>query len=219
MGELFYSLEPDERFLRIKIEEVPPGKKNLSKETLLALAKGAEKELILFLIKEELRLLGTHQANTASLNNLRISSGSAQEAIKRLALTGRLLWKGRKLIVDPFSVLECEKGKWKLGGRSGDLSAAEAIIPGDPPAMIQNGVLQFFSPSADLDQTDVEQEENIQPFPFLKLQDRNGAFADLWFDYGKQGKVSFHDPRKTSWRQMGAERGSAYDWMGASATR
>jgi SNF2 family DNA or RNA helicase len=71
---------------------------------------------------------------------------------------------------------------------------------------IKNGVMQHLSPSPPVIIEEEKVEEEVEPLPFLKLQDRNGAFADLWFDYGSKGKVAADDPRKTSWRQPAAEK-------------
>lgn len=49
---------------------------------------------------------------------------------------------------------------------------------------------------------------SVDPMPQLKLCDRHGGFADLWFDYGHYGTVAFHDLPLASWRNQESEK----DW-------
>lgn len=51
------------------------------------------------------------------------------------------------------------------------------------------------------------------PYPILKLQDRSGAFADLWMDYGALGQYSTHDHSIDSWRNPTAEKGWEKDLL------
>lgn len=52
-----------------------------------------------------------------------------------------------------------------------------------------------------------------EPIPFLKLLDRHGAFANLWFDYAEYGQIAAHDPSRSSWRHYESEKGWEKDLL------
>lgn len=66
--------------------------------------------------------------------------------------------------------------------------------------------LEEFEGEPCLEWKDKPSTPSHQMLPFLVLQDRHGAFADLWFDYGRFGKVASHDPVATSWRSPQVEK-------------
>jgi len=49
-------------------------------------------------------------------------------------------------------------------------------------------------------------EQGIEVWPVLQLQDRFGAFADLWLDYRAKGPVAYHDTLFKAWRDRKAEK-------------
>ncbi len=266
MSEIYYSLDQQEHqnplFLVVKIGlEKDIGKRMLYRDILNSFAKEKDKEAIAFLIKQELVFLRisplSSQASTIPFNRVRVAPEHSNEAIKILGKTGKLLWKGKKLIVDPFTALEffyeaaSEENALQIRGclRSGekeeDVSAVECFFSGKTPWLIRNGVWQSLGHEVDwkwiqmvypkpavlegkkreqfLDQFEdgsfvgaprvvwKKKVEQISPFareilPFLVLQDRSGAFADLWMDYGTFGNIAFHDLNHPSWRDVQAEK-------------
>jgi superfamily II DNA or RNA helicase len=125
-------------------------------------------------------------------------------------------------------------GILKIGSNELPLSSCDLLFPGDPAGMICNGKVQFFDEETDWKvllklfpsgtplthslQEELKEYPHVlwkkspeplpkeDPTPFLILKDRTGAFADLWIDYGLQGKVAMHDPKLCSFRQNSIER-------------
>lgn len=166
MAELFYTIESDQERLTVQIqhEELGP-KRLLYRDTLKALAKGKDQELLSWLMKEELKRLNltslSHQADTVPFNRIRIVAGRSNEAIKLLGATGKLFWKGKKIFVDPFTRVEMlyavstlgEKlsveGKIKYGSREVPLASCDWVFPGAPAWLIHEGTLLFFARDID----------------------------------------------------------------------
>ena len=84
-----------------------------------------------------------------------LSQKSHKEEIKRLAIQGPLLWKGQRLIIDPFTSVEfiyeitqteegnfLVQGKIKSGEKLLELRDADDVLPS---CFIQNNFLRFFS--------------------------------------------------------------------------
>lgn len=125
-------------------------------------------------------------------------------------------------------------GILRIGSSELLLSSCDLLFPGDPAGMICNGKVQFFDEETDWKlllklfpsgtplthalQGELQEYPYItwkklpeplpkeDPTPFLILKDRTGAFADLWIDYGAQGKIAMHDPRLSSFRESAIER-------------
>lgn len=143
----------------------------------------------------------------------------SEEEIKKLGAQGKLFWKGKKLVVDPFTPVKffyeideafLVHGKFAFGNKEIALSECEGVFPG---VVIQHTIVRFFD--ADwkrvlavyphpklLDRPFLEQCRKFDirwktklpdPFPLLVLKDRTGAFADLWMDEGILGKIETHD--------------------------
>lgn len=140
-----------------------------------------------------------------------------------------------------FEVDEMVKGVVHVGSKSFDLASCDAVFPGDLAWIIRDNTVQLFAEDTEWrllqllyplpkpltkkvaeeleDCKDVvwkkkpEELPAVEPLPFLILKDRSGAFADLWFDYGDEGKVAGHDVRHVPWRQSGLERGWERDLL------
>lgn len=168
MSELYYSLSTQEYknqlylIIDIQIKE----KRLLYRDTLQSFGKENDKGALAFLIRQELFFLGisplSSSASTASFNRVRVNASHSNEAIKLLAGTGRLFWKGKKLMVDPFTpveffyeALEKEggllevKGRIRYAGKEEDACNAEMFFPGSPAWFIHNGIWQALSPDID----------------------------------------------------------------------
>ena len=149
MSELYYSLDQQEYknqvYLVVNIDLGNAASKRLIyKDTFFSLAKERDQEGVAFLIKQELNFLGisslSNQASTVPFNRVRVAPSHSNQAIKLLAKTGRILWKGKKLIVDPFSqvefLFEAEakeellevRGKLRIAGKEEDASLAEIFF-------------------------------------------------------------------------------------------
>ena len=166
MSELIYSLCQDPK-LMVEISLSPATiKRQLYRDMLLGLVKDGERDLLVQLIKEELRASGisplSSQADTHPFNKVRFPLARAKELLKQLAMTRRLFFKGQKIVVDPFSSVELYylaskstdggyriEGRWKLGSKEGPLADCAAIFPGDPPFLIKDHILQWFKEEID----------------------------------------------------------------------
>lgn len=56
-------------------------------------------------------------------------------------------------------------------------------------------------------------EQKQEPLPILQLKDRQGAFADLWMDYGEHGKIAYHDASVPFNRLIESERNFEKDLL------
>src|SRR3990172_13407695 len=155
MSELIYSLCQDPKLV-LEISLSPATiKRQLYRDMLLGLVKDGERDLLVQLIKEELRFSGIYpfssKADTHPFNKVRLPLARSKELLKQLAMTRRLFFKGQKIVVDPFSSVElyCLASKsqdggyriewrWKLGSREGPITDCAAIFPGDPPFLIKD---------------------------------------------------------------------------------
>lgn len=161
-----------------------------------------------------------------------------EETLKGLALKGRLEWKGKKLVLDPFISIDfyyevegLPDGTYLAKGS--ELNFCEGFLPGNPPWMVQAGVLRKLSETIDMKWLrkvfpepaifatiqEIEALEDmpraprivwknkteVEPHPFLVLTDRSGGFADLWMDYGPYGQISMHAASE-KWRMPSAEK-------------
>src|SRR5579862_8904911 len=92
----------------LKISIADPLKRVLSEDKIpLYALKSAEKEALEMLIAEEKRFRTRTSGDKAAVFSVcRVSSHRAFELVKALGITGRLLWSGRKVVVDPFAHVE-----------------------------------------------------------------------------------------------------------------
>lgn len=160
MSVLSYLLEPKQDHLLIHIQ--PPGQKRLLyKDHLLSFAKEGERAAVEYLIQERLRATSA-QPHAVVFNEIAIPKERSSEALKRLACTGSVYWKGKRLFIDPFTpvTLECSlffqedgalivEGFLRAGKREKPLSHCEELFAGQPPWFIADGVLQFFQERID----------------------------------------------------------------------
>lgn len=220
-----------------------------NKESLLPLAATpAERAALEFLVKEHAR--ATAKMPTINpFDRFYVYSDRSFAALKMLGVTGKLFYKNKKVVIDPFSVynfnFEAQRqdadsalvtGYWKMGNQSGAVHQCDFVFPADPSWMIQDGIIRAIHEDISskwvrmaavgpkllkglelaqfLEQTEEEvplswKGENVaaaDPLPVLMLADRHGGFADLWLDYGSFGKIAFHDPLSSSWRNRNAEK-------------
>ncbi len=235
-------------YLIIQCEEAQKRPLSLDKLAFFA-QKNAEKQALEVMVREEKRCRERFsQQSLPSGDRCRVPSDKAFDVIQALGTTSRLLWKGQKVVVDPFSAVEVViegiktqdrvelKGKWRLGSRIGSLAECECLFAGDPVWVILNRII--YSVKGDFPRkwiewiyptsspltgermiqflTDLKGEENVitwieseknpDPLPFLQLQDRHGAFATLWFDYGLYGKIAAQETKQPFWRNTACEK-------------
>lgn len=126
-------------------------------------------------------------------------------------------------------------GKVRFGEREIFLKECDFLFQGPPSWFIHEGYLflihqewkwikgvypepkQFDLKTLSLWQEEIEGEQGLPQirtldaskkspiFPYLVLQDRTGAFADLWFDYGDH-QIALHDTATPSWRRFEEEK-------------
>jgi SNF2 family DNA or RNA helicase len=147
----------------------------------------------------------------------------SEEAIKRLGAQGNLFWNGKKIVVDPFTpalfLYEVDEafhvtGKFRWATQEAPLAACEGVFPG---IMIHHSVLRFveadwkwvsyvYPQPKPIDRAFLEQCQRDStapeivwkrplpdPLPVLVLNDRTGAFANLWMDYGVLGRSPINE--------------------------
>ena len=92
----------------LKISITDPLKRSLSEDKLpLYALRSAEKEVLGMLIAEEKRFRARSSGDKASAFSVcHASPQRAFDLVKALGITGRLLWQGRKVVVDPFTPIE-----------------------------------------------------------------------------------------------------------------
>ncbi|HEY2810936.1 MAG TPA: DEAD/DEAH box helicase [Rhabdochlamydiaceae bacterium] len=260
MTALSYSLDAQccgkATYLIISLEKSSP----LSTAALMKCAqKESEREALDMLIKEEKRF---SQGKADAFSLFHVSAERSFTALKALGSTGRVLWRGQKVVVDPFVALEiyieAEKkgqslsltGKWRQGERCGPLTDCEWVFAAEAGWAIKNRIIHPLASRCDHAWLDliypkssllegpsltefmqavreeefpslvwIGKEEIVvkkaleEPIPFLVLNDRHGAFADLWLDYGTYGKIAAHDPKKATWRNFESEKGWEKDLL------
>ncbi len=194
MPDLTYHLEEENRggkkYLAVCV--VSALGRKLTKENLIAscIASG-EKGALEILLKEHARI-----APKDSLERLLVSSARSFEVLKLLGTTGRLFYKGKKIIVDPFTSVNREPH-------------CDLFFEADPSWMLFSGVIRTVNEEVEL----LPEVVLIDPSPFLILADRHGGFANLWFDYGSFGKVAAYDPSRSPFRNLEAEKGWEKDLL------
>ena len=100
--------------------------------------KQEERQAIEWMIREEKRFVGD-RPSTFPIYRVRVLSAFA--FLKILGTTGRLLWQGKKIVIDPFTevtidvCVEAEQGialvegKWRTSLHEGPLSDCSALFP------------------------------------------------------------------------------------------
>ena len=88
-----------------------------------------------------------------------IFRSSSKEELKSLAARGQLVWKGKKVVLDPFTGLEffyliqssgenfIVQAKIKVGAREEDLSSCEAVFA---KGALQHQIFRFWKEEIDL---------------------------------------------------------------------
>ena len=78
-----------------------------------------------------------------------------EDTLKEFALKGRLEWKGKKIVFDPFTSIDfyyeveaLPDGTYLAKGS--ELVFCEGFLPGNPPWMVQAGVLRKLSEPIDM---------------------------------------------------------------------
>ena len=153
MSDLTYHLECEnlnqKNYLAVHIHSARPIS---NKESLLISAAGpSEKSALEFLIKEHGRTL----AKMSTQNVLYVSPDRSFDALKMLGATGKLFYKKKKVVVDPFTFFEfyfeaewqepdtaLVTGRWKMGAQSGALQECDCIFPADPSWIIKDSIVR-----------------------------------------------------------------------------
>ncbi len=136
--------------------------------------------------------------------------------MKRMAASGSLLWRDKKVVLDPFTEADycfevtSDGVDFKISCKSdGEVITPEMIFPlgllrhqifrfwkeGKPESIPEKVTLLELKKLVD-DQLPFVWKCEVprwrpEPIPFLILKDRTGAFAELWMDYGPLGKTIY----------------------------
>lgn len=272
MIELIYEIDKEgsekDQVLVIRIEEAQRDRSGflfnkktsaLSRQTLQKLATEKDKEILPFLIDQELRHQKTRK-EISSFSQIHIPFSSSIPALKLLAATGKLYFNQRQLVCDFFSPVEFyfhleikEQELWSLTGHfktdKEDFNVQECdFICGGSPHWFVKGILlkclstevnwkdlkntynktpllspiqveQFIKDQEDIGPKILFKENSLEkflyqkePLPILILQDRLGAFADLWMDYGEGGRIAYHDPFSSLKNQLKRHLAAEKQW-------
>lgn len=119
--------------------------------------------------------------------------------------------------------------KFTLGKQEEYLTSCTAVFWGSPKWIIYTGIIRLLDTEANLKWLKISQavlqgeelRELLQetegitwlqkelvlrdPLPFIRLSDQHGGFANLWFDYGVQGKIEAV-AKEASWRKKAIEK-------------
>ena len=153
MSDLTYHLETQnlnsKDYLSLKL--ISASKKVITKDVLSSFGRAAsEKRALEFLIKEHLRT-GPKQ----SFDVVHIAPEKGFEVLKMIGATGRVFYKGQKIVVDPFSSFDIYfeadrqdsetvlvRGYWKLGTQKGQMCECEWVFPADPSWILKDGIIR-----------------------------------------------------------------------------
>ncbi len=129
----------------------------------------------------------------------------------QLEVVGRLRWRDKTIALSECETIGPGKPHWFVYGISlkmikTDISWKRLLAVKQGPLILEGPAKHLFLEDFDPQDPDTPQlvikegslEEASQsaiPFPILLLNDRWGAFADLWMDYGHGQRIAFHDPR------------------------
>ena len=153
MSDLTYHLGSQSKNQKnyLTVSLVSKSKKMLSKKVLPCLAMtSSEKNALELLVKEHIRSISKQ-----NFDSICVSAERSFEILKLLGTTGRVFYKEKKVIIDPFTsfdiYFEVEKqspdttlvkGCWKLGNQVGTLQECEWIMPADPSWILKEGVIR-----------------------------------------------------------------------------
>lgn len=153
MSDLTYHLESENRNTKniLAVSIVSACKAKLTKETLFRLAATpGEKSALELLLKEQGKL-----PMPPLLERFCVSADRSFEALKLLGATGRVFFKGKKVVIDPFTSydfyyegdrLAPDKaqffGRYKIGSQSGRLEECELVFAADPSWVIKDGIIR-----------------------------------------------------------------------------
>lgn len=153
MTDLNYHFDSENRsgknYLTLSVVSI--SQRKLSKEGVFSLTSTAgEKSAWELLFKEQAKL-----SLSSTIERMFVSADRSFELLKLLGTTGRLFYRSKKVIVDPFSCLEiyfeAEKkdpagaqfiGCWALNHVRGRLSDCEGVFPADPSWVLKDGVIR-----------------------------------------------------------------------------
>jgi len=131
----------------------------------------------------------------------------------QLEIKGRLRWSNKDIALTECDALGPGKPLWfvhglllKIIGTSLNWKRLQELR--QSPLILGGGAKQTFLEDLDPNDPDTpklvvkqgnseEISQHVLPYPLLLLQDRWGACADLWMDYGQGNLIAFHDPRPT----------------------
>lgn len=131
-----------------------------------------------------------------------------------IQVTGRLKWRDYDLDVRECDLIGPGKPHWFIRGIAlkiistdvhwKSLKTAYHTHPWILEGIEKVAFLKTLEDLDDPDQPQIVMEKGTQqelyqlpdPMPFLILQDRSGAFATLWMDYGQENRVNFQSPLK-----------------------
>jgi hypothetical protein len=147
MARLSYHLESEKTSRELRIALVTEAKAQLSRESLLSYAATPSEQ-------EALKRLSKYFIPPS---RIAFPLDDSFDLLKLLGTTGRLFFKGARIVVDPFSALDFYflvepmgqeqariEGRWRLKTHSGSLP--EAVFAADPPWMIDGGIVRPFQP-------------------------------------------------------------------------
>jgi superfamily II DNA or RNA helicase len=153
MSDLNYHLETENKNCKcyLILNLVSASKKTLTKNNVCSFAAtSSEKSALEFLIKELSRT-----DNKGNFSHIQVSPERAFHALKLIGATGRVFYKGKKVVIDPFTSYDfyfeanrqdsetaLVKGFWKLGNQAGALQECEWIMPADPSWILKDGIIR-----------------------------------------------------------------------------
>jgi SNF2 family DNA or RNA helicase len=153
MSDLSYHMESESRngknYLAVSIHSAL--KRKYNPENLLSLASASgEKSALEILIRDQAKL-----APPPSFERMLVLPDRSFELMKLLGTTGRVFYKGKKIVIDPFSSFELyfegerqtpKKAqffpRWALGERSGPLQECEWVFSADPSWILKEGIVR-----------------------------------------------------------------------------
>ena len=152
MSDLTYHLREENRSCKnyLIVDLVSGSKKLLTKDILLSLAvTTSEKSGLEFLIKEQAR------QQSSSFTSIPVHVDRSFELLKWLGTTGRVFYKEKKVVIDPFTLLDIYfevdrqdpetalvKGCWRWREQSGALHECEWVVAASPSWVLKEGIIR-----------------------------------------------------------------------------
>lgn len=152
MSDLTYHLREENRSCKnyLIVDLISGSKKVLTKDILLSLAvTTSEKSGLEFLIKEQAR------QQSSSFTSIPVHVDRSFELLKWLGTTGRVFYKEKKVVIDPFTLLDIYfevdrqdpetalvKGCWRWREQSGALHECEWVVPASPSWVLKEGIIR-----------------------------------------------------------------------------